>query len=162
MVAESPNRYQKNNPLADAPMVGMEAMALYTPLADIQDSRLCCRSRFMAGNAALQQLLESTESIYIPVTVLGELYAGFEISSRRVENRKALDAFLSKEGIEIIAAGKEIADRYGLLVKDLRLKGKPISTNDLWIAATALELGARLISYDSHFSVITGLRVLAP
>lgn len=119
-------------------------------------------SRFMAGNAALHQLLESADSIYIPVTVLGELYAGFEIGSRRAENRKALDAFLSKDGIELIAADKETADRYALLVKELRLKGKPIPTNDLWIAAIALKLGTRLISYDSHFSVITGLRVLAP
>jgi len=119
-------------------------------------------SRFMTGNAVLQQLLESADSIYIPVTVMGELYAGFEIGSRRDYNRKSFDAFLSQDGIELIAAGKETADRYGLLVKELRQKGKPIPTNDLWIAATALELGARLISYDLHFSVITGLRVLAP
>lgn len=119
-------------------------------------------SRFMMGSAALQQLLESADSIYIPVTVMGELYAGFEIGSRRDDNRKVLDAFLSLEGIELIGAGKKTADCYGLLVKELRQKGKPIPTNDLWIAATALELDARLISYDSHFSVITGLRVLAP
>jgi len=33
---------------------------------------------------------------------------------------------------------------------------------DIWIAAAALEVGARLVSYDSHFDVLSGLRVLAP
>ena len=118
--------------------------------------------RFMEGNLLLKELLESAESIFIPTTVLGELYAGFEMGTRRDENRKTLDAFIRTSGVEVVPVSHAAADRYGLLVKELRQKGKPIPTNDLWIAATALELGARLVSYDSHFALITGLGVLAP
>ena len=48
------------------------------------------------------------------------------------------------------------------LVRDLRQQGTPIPTNDLWIVATALETGARLVSYDVHFQHVPGLIVIAP
>jgi len=51
---------------------------------------------------------------------------------------------------------------YGLLVCHLAQAGKPIPTNDIWIAAAALESGARLVSYDAHFAFVPGLLVLAP
>jgi len=35
-------------------------------------------------------------------------------------------------------------------------------TNDIWIAATVLETGARLVSYDGHFTVVPGVQVEAP
>ena len=54
------------------------------------------------------------------------------------------------------------ARRYAVLVNDLRRKGTPIPTNDIWIAATALELGTRLITYDVHFKYIPGLIVDVP
>ena len=44
----------------------------------------------------------------------------------------------------------------------LAKKGTPIPENDIWIAATALETGARLVSYDSHFDHVGGLIRLAP
>jgi len=37
--------------------------------------------------------------------------------------------------------------------------GKPIPTNDLWVAAQALEHGAVLITFDQHFHDVPGLRV---
>jgi tRNA(fMet)-specific endonuclease VapC len=57
---------------------------------------------------------------------------------------------------------KGVAERYGCLVRELRQQGTPIPTNDLWIAATSLETGARLVSYDIHFQRVPGLMVIAP
>ncbi|MBM5797283.1 MAG: type II toxin-antitoxin system VapC family toxin [Cyanobacteria bacterium K_Offshore_0m_m2_072] len=42
----------------------------------------------------------------------------------------------------------------------MRRKGRPIPTNDIWIAASALERGAALFSFDDHFKQIDGLRVV--
>ena len=39
----------------------------------------------------------------------------------------------------------------------LRTKGRPIPTNDLWIAAQVVETGADLLSSDLHFAEIEGL-----
>jgi tRNA(fMet)-specific endonuclease VapC len=68
-----------------------------------------------------------------------------------------LEHFLSEPDVEIPPMDFSIADRYGQLVADLRRKGTPIPTNDIWIAATALENGARLLTADRHFERIDGL-----
>jgi predicted nucleic acid-binding protein len=39
----------------------------------------------------------------------------------------------------VCAVSDEIAQRYGALVKVLKKQGTPLPTNDIWIAATALE-----------------------
>ncbi|MBR3924076.1 MAG: PIN domain-containing protein [Kiritimatiellae bacterium] len=57
---------------------------------------------------------------------------------------------------------QSIAERWGYVKASLAKNGTPIPDNDIWIAATALETGARLISYDSHFDSVGGLIRLSP
>lgn len=119
-------------------------------------------SRFMLGHPPLQDLLEAADDIFLPATVLGELYAGFELGSRREANRKLLAAFLNQPDVERIAIDEGVAERYGMLIFHLSRAGTPLPTNDVWIAAAAMECGARLISYDAHFAAIPGLLTIAP
>jgi tRNA(fMet)-specific endonuclease VapC len=69
---------------------------------------------------------------------------------------------LDLPGVQLVTVDAFVADRYGILVKILRKMGTPIPTNDIWIAAAALETGSRLVTYDSHFDCIPGLLVIAP
>jgi predicted nucleic acid-binding protein len=94
--------------------------------------------------------------------MLGELFAGFCLGKREKENRRELADFLELPGVSVVNIDLVIADRYGIIVKALRKQGTPIPTNDIWIAAVALETGSRLISYDTHFECIPGLLVIAP
>ena len=119
-------------------------------------------SRLMGGHAPLRELLESADAVLVPATVLGELHAGFELGARRDANRRQLAEFLALPGVETIPVSADIAERYGLLVGQLSRQGTPIPTNDIWIAAAALETGARLATYDPHFDHIHGLIVLSP
>jgi tRNA(fMet)-specific endonuclease VapC len=119
-------------------------------------------SRLMLGHDPLKILLESVDEIMMSATVLGELYAGFELGTRREANLKQLTQFMSQPGVERLAIDQGTAERYGVLIRDLTKAGTPIPTNDIWIAASAMECGARLISYDTHFKLIPGLLVLAP
>ncbi len=119
-------------------------------------------SRLMLGHAPLKDLLESADEILVPATVLGELHAGFELGSRRQANREQLAAFLSQPGVDRADVDDGVAERYGSLVNQLSKAGTPIPTNDIWIAAAAMESGARLVSYDAHFASVPGLLVLAP
>ena len=119
-------------------------------------------SRLMLGYAPLKELLESVDQILVPATVLGELHAGFELGSRRQANCEQLAVFLSQPGVERHDVDDCVAERYGALVCQLSRAGTPIPTNDIWIAAAAMESGARLISYDNHFACVPGLLVLSP
>jgi tRNA(fMet)-specific endonuclease VapC len=90
------------------------------------------------------------------------LHAGFEKGTRRKENRRQLREFLDIPGVEAISISADMAERYGILVNQLSCAGTPIPTNDVWIAAAALDTGARLVSYDSHFKNVQGLILLSP
>jgi tRNA(fMet)-specific endonuclease VapC len=119
-------------------------------------------SRLMKGHAPLTELLESADEILIPATVLGELYAGFEMGTKRDTNRRQFRDFLTLPGVEVVAVTADMAERYGILVNQLSRQGTPIPTNDIWIAASALETGARLVTYDPHFQHVHGLLTLSP
>ena len=117
-------------------------------------------SAFKNGNEKIRDILENADEILIPVTVLGELYSGFQIGSLTEKNLTELDEFLSKPGVSIIEINKEIAFRYGFITKKLRKQGTPIPTNDIWIAAATMDTGSILLSSDKHFKEVPGLMVL--
>ena len=49
------------------------------------------------------------------------------------------------------------ADRYARNATALRARGRPITTNDIRIAAHAMQTGADLVSFDRHFDCVEGL-----
>ena len=49
------------------------------------------------------------------------------------------------------------AEYYAMIYRNLRQKGHPIPTNDMWIAATALQHGFAVSTYDGHFQYVDGL-----
>ena len=118
--------------------------------------------RLMRGQPKLQERLESADEVLLPVTVLGELCAGFEGGSRLAENLALLAAFRSQPGFVVVDLTDNIAQRYAAIVMSLKQQGMPIPTNDIWIAAAALENGGRIIAYDHRFKAVAGLMVEAP
>jgi len=117
-------------------------------------------SAFKNGNQEIISILENADEVLMPITVLGELYSGFQIGSLTEKNLTELDSFLSTPGIITIEISKKIAFRYGFITKNLRKQGTPIPTNDIWIAAAAMDTGSILLSRDKHFKNIPGLLVL--
>ena len=113
-------------------------------------------------NPELSKCVDEAEKVLVPLIALGELYAGFECGTKRAENYASLQRFCDLAGVEISIPNIATAERYAFLVKQLRKQGTPIPTNDIWIAATALETGARLVTYDSHFDHVPGLIILNP
>ena len=103
--------------------------------------------------------LTKADKIYLSSIVLGELFAGFKGGSKEIDNKNLLEEFLSKPGVEILLIGKETAEFFGDIKYYLEKNGNPIPANDIWIAACAQETGAIVITYDSHFSKIPGIRV---
>ena len=114
------------------------------------------------GNAAVSVLVEAADEIILPSTVFGELMYGFLLGSRFSQNEAALNRFLGEDGVMLQPVTRDIAERYGYVKAELKKKGSPIPENDIWIAATALETGSRLVSYDTDFDNVGGLVRLAP
>ncbi len=119
-------------------------------------------SRLMRGSIGLKGRIEEVDAIFRPVTVLGELYAGFGSGTRREQNLAELAEFRQQPGVAVLDLTENIAERYGRIVKVLREQGTPIPTNDIWIAAAALEAGGRLVAYDAHFERVPGLLIESP
>jgi tRNA(fMet)-specific endonuclease VapC len=105
---------------------------------------------------ALEMIVKAELIVFSPV-VMGELMFGFRNGTRFKENMDDLDRFLKHEAVDLVPIGKITSDRYSRIAVKLRQQGTPIPTNDIWIAAQAMEQGAELITSDQHFDKINGL-----
>lgn len=114
-------------------------------------------SKLKQGDPAVASIVRQAESIIFSVVVVGELLYGFRRGSRYARNLAELEEFLASPYVGLLPVGAVTADRFGRIAAALRAKGRPIPTNDVWIAAHAMESGADLISYERHFESIGGL-----
>ena len=116
-------------------------------------------TRFFAGNEKALPALAEADTVLLSVFVLGELYAGFRAGKKEKQNKDIIRRFLEKATVTVLDATHETAEVYAQVKDGLRKAGRPIPINDVWIAAQALETGAVLLTHDSHFQVIHGLRI---
>ena len=97
------------------------------------------------------------ETVFLSTVVAGELLAGFRQGTRLRKNLVELEAFIDNPHVTVVPVSYVTADRFGRIAAALRAKGRPIPTNDIWIAAHAMETGADLLSFDAHFVEVDGL-----
>ncbi len=106
---------------------------------------------FRRGQADVVAVLEQASEILIPFAAAAELRVGFMGGNRRSENEKAFAAFLRQPGVSILYPTEQTLSTYAHVYHQLREQGTPIPTNDMWIAAAAIEHALPLYSRDSHF-----------
>lgn len=82
----------------------------------------------------------------MPAIALAELRFGASSSRRVAENLARIDLMLDR--VAFAPVDRLIAERFGDLKADLRHRGVTKSDADLLIAATALQLGAILVTND--------------
>ncbi len=114
---------------------------------------------FMRGDAVIVELVAHADALRLNTVVLGELLGGFAAGNREASNRGQLSRFLASPRVSVLPLTANTADSYALVYSTLRRKGQPIPSNDLWIAASALEHGCGLLTLDAHFRQVDGLRV---
>lgn len=112
---------------------------------------------FKRDEPAIVEAFRHFDFIGLNVTVLAELYAGFKGGKREKKNRMELEDFLNSPRVHFIGHNIETADFYAHIFHLLKEKGRPIPTNDIWIAASALQNGLSLFSSDQHFTYVDGL-----
>jgi tRNA(fMet)-specific endonuclease VapC len=77
------------------------------------------------------------------------------LGSQRERDETMLREFLANAVVEVLNVDDEVSRHYADIVLDLRRAGRPVPTNDIWIAATAARAGAMILSGDEHFTAIT-------
>lgn len=111
----------------------------------------------LGGDQGIAAELARAEVVILSPVVIGELLDGFAGGTRESENREILERFRAKPRTVSVTITAETAEWFASVKRQLRRKGRPIPINDVWIAASAMEHGARLLSLDSHFDDIDGL-----
>jgi tRNA(fMet)-specific endonuclease VapC len=117
-------------------------------------------SAFLRGDSRILAAVQEADEVALTPVVLGELRAGFVQGRRREKNERELDEFLASPRVSVFDVDAETAIHYAAAVQGLRAAGTPIPTNDIWIAASALQHGLSVVTTDSnHFSKVANLIV---
>jgi tRNA(fMet)-specific endonuclease VapC len=111
-------------------------------------------SAFMRGHDEIKAALQRADEIYLTPVVLGELLAGFMWGRHRRKNERELQVFGESPRVTVADLDGETARRYAVIVSALRSAGTPVPTNDIWIAASAMQHGLSILTTDAHYTRI--------
>ena len=116
-------------------------------------------SQFKRGHPPAVQAIDGADWLGFPTIVLGELWLGFGLGDRAKRNARELEEFLANPVVEELPVNGDVARLFGEIAGNLRRRGAPLPTNDIWIAATAAHAGGALLTYDEHFRRIDRVEV---
>jgi tRNA(fMet)-specific endonuclease VapC len=105
--------------------------------------------------AELEPLLRKAAEIAIPVIVLGEYRYGIRASRNHARYERWLENLIAD--CRVLRVDEGTAEAYAEVRGQLKRKGRPIPSNDLWIAALARQHALPLLSRDQHFDLVSGL-----
>ena len=108
------------------------------------------------GDEALEETIREEHDLALPAVVLGEYLFGIRQSRWRNRYEGWLRDHMSK--FLLLAVGNKTAERYAEIRQELKTAGRPIPSNDLWIAALSREHGYPVITRDVHFAAVRDLR----
>ena len=100
----------------------------------------------------------AAERVFLPFVALAELRGGFQAGTLARENERTLTRFLASARVSVLYPDETTTQVYAGLFAQLRRQGTPIPTNDIWIAALALQHNLALLSRDAHFDNLPQLR----
>jgi tRNA(fMet)-specific endonuclease VapC len=111
----------------------------------------------LKGDHETITVLQRASSIVVSSITIGELLSGFKAGNKEKQNREELAEFLDTPRVLVYGVDENTAEFYSEILNNLRKEGKPIPTNDIWIAAVAFQYGLHLFTKDNHFNYVSGL-----
>jgi tRNA(fMet)-specific endonuclease VapC len=114
---------------------------------------------FFSGEPVVIEHFDQADEILLPSVVLGELDFGARKSGHAQENLARIDEL--DQQVVVLNCDADTARQYGIIKNTLRLKGRPIPDNDIWIAAIARQYQITLVTRDAHFAEVDGLQIEA-
>jgi tRNA(fMet)-specific endonuclease VapC len=107
------------------------------------------------GEPAIEPILGKVAQVAIPVIVLGEYRYGISQSRDRAHYERWLDEYLGK--FRILDVDERTTASYSAIRVELKKAGRPIPSNDVWIAALCRQHSLPLLSRDRHFDAVRGI-----
>ncbi|NER25081.1 MAG: type II toxin-antitoxin system VapC family toxin [Symploca sp. SIO1C2] len=114
------------------------------------------RESLFADEAVVKNNLAQAKEVFLPSIVIGELCYDAQKSGRKQANLARVDELVANG--TVLGCDAETARQYGEVKNQLRLKGRPLPENDIWIAAIALQHQLVLVTRDAHFQEIENLQ----
>ena len=111
------------------------------------------------GDPALHAVLARADQMVVPVIVLGEYRYGIAQSRHRAVCEDWLTAL--QNDCLVLDVQEATTHHYAEITLELRRKGKPIPTNDIWVAALCRQHSLPLLSRDQHFDLVAGTKRVA-
>jgi tRNA(fMet)-specific endonuclease VapC len=108
---------------------------------------------------AALRVVANAERLAVPVIVLGEYRLGIAQSRHRAGYENWLGEWVA--AVAVLDIDEDTTHYYAAIGMELKKIGKPIPTNDLWIAALCRQHGLPLISRDQHFDAVPGIQRLS-
>lgn len=116
-------------------------------------------SALAQGSDTLVLAARGVESFSVPIVVIGEYEFGVARSKHRAALARWLEGLLAAS--RVLDLDRHTASVYATAREALRARGRPIPSNDLWIAALALQHDLPVLSRDAHFDEVEGVRRIA-
>ena len=113
-------------------------------------------SAWAEGRAAVEAPLRAAQRLVVPSVVLGEYWFGIRQSRHQARYEDWLARYLPLTEIAMVTSAT--ADAYADIRLELKRRGTPIPSNDVWIAALARQHGLAIMSNDGHFDTVDGVR----
>ena len=108
-------------------------------------------SALFRNHQGVKLSLQECGDIILTPVVLGEIRSGFLGGSRPQANELELADFLSSGRVSVLPIDEETSQRYAVILHGLRRAGTPINSNDIWIAASAMQYGLTVRTTDKDF-----------
>ena len=105
------------------------------------------------------EVVARADHLEVPVIVLAEYRLGIAQSRYKTAYEKWLREWIA--AVSVLDIDGETTNSYAAIGAELKKKGTPIPTNDLWIAALCRQHSFPLLSRDTHFDFVAGLRRIA-
>lgn len=83
--------------------------------------------------------------------VVAEIRMGGRLARDTGSAEREFREFVGASHMRILPIDEGTAECYCAILLDLRRRGKPVPTNDLWIAASAMQHGCTVVTLDRHF-----------
>lgn len=90
-----------------------------------------------ANETEIIENLARASEVFLPSIAVGELYYGAKKSKRDKENINRIDDLVADS--TVLGCNVGTARKYGEIKHKLKLRGRPLPENDIWIAALAVQ-----------------------